>query len=186
LSWVRAPSATPNIKKPHYLGLFLCFEQARVFIDTIVNHLLKKIVTMRFNPRLLITTVIMFGASSAMANGEVTYKQVCMACHGAGVAGAPKVGDKAKWAPLIKEGQVHITSDGYSGVRAMPAKGGKPDLSVEQFASAVVYMAISLAHHGRTPTLKHWQSSMKKLKNVRRNQPRNSYFTPSSLMKVNH
>ena len=96
---------------------------------------------MRFNPRLLITTVIMFGASSAMANGEVTYKQVCMACHGAGVAGAPKVGDKAKWAPLIKEGQVHITSDGYSGVRAMPAKGGKPDLSVEQFASAVVYMA---------------------------------------------
>ncbi len=96
---------------------------------------------MRFNPRLLITTVIMFGASSAIANGEVTYKQVCMACHGAGVAGAPKVGDKAKWAPLIKEGQVHITSDGYSGVRAMPAKGGKPDLSVEQFASAVVYMA---------------------------------------------
>lgn len=96
---------------------------------------------MRFNPRLLITTVIMFGASSAMANGEVTYKQVCMACHGAGVAGAPKVGDKAKWASLIKEGQVHITSDGYSGVRAMPAKGGKPDLSVEQFASAVVYMA---------------------------------------------
>ncbi len=96
---------------------------------------------MRFNPRLVITTVIMFGASSAIANGEVTYKQVCMACHGAGVAGAPKVGDKAKWAPLIKEGQVHITSDGYSGVRAMPAKGGKPDLSVEQFASAVVYMA---------------------------------------------
>ncbi len=96
---------------------------------------------MRFNPRLVITTVIMFGASSAIANGEVTYKQVCMACHGAGVAGAPKIGDKAKWAPLIKEGQVHITSDGYSGVRAMPAKGGKPDLSVEQFASAVVYMA---------------------------------------------
>ena len=96
---------------------------------------------MRFNHRLLITSVMMFGASSTMANGEATYKQVCMTCHGAGVAGAPKVGDKAKWAPLIKEGQVHITSDGYSGVRAMPAKGGKPDLSVEQFASAVVYMA---------------------------------------------
>jgi hypothetical protein len=72
---------------------------------------------MRFNPRLLITTVIMFGASSAMANGEVTYKQVCMACHGAGVAGAPKVGDKAKWAPLIKEGQATLTAHGYVGVR---------------------------------------------------------------------
>ena len=89
----------------------------------------------------LVSILSIFNVTLAYANGEATYKQVCFSCHGAGVAGAPKVGDKAKWAPLIKEGQIHITSDGYSGVRAMPAKGGKPDLSVEQFASAVVYMA---------------------------------------------
>jgi len=89
----------------------------------------------------LVSILSIFNVTLAHANGEATYKQVCFSCHGAGVAGAPKVGDKAKWAPLIKEGQIHITSDGYSGVRTMPAKGGKPDLSVEQFASAVVYMA---------------------------------------------
>ena len=89
----------------------------------------------------LVSILSIFNVTLAHANGEATYKQVCFSCHGAGVAGAPKVGDKAKWAPLIKEGQIHITSDGYSGVRAMPAKGGKPDLSVEQFAFAVVYMA---------------------------------------------
>lgn len=106
---------------------------------------------MRFNPRLLITTVIMFGASSAMANGEVTYKQVCMACHGAGVAGAPKVGDKAKWAPLIKEGQATLTAHGYVGVRGMPPKGGKPDLTLEKFSEAVVYMANQSGGAWKTP-----------------------------------
>ena len=75
-----------------------------------------------------------------MANGEATYKQVCMSCHSSGVAGAPKVGDKAKWAPLIKEGQAILTAHGYVGIRGMPAKGGKPDLSVDHFAKALVYM----------------------------------------------
>jgi hypothetical protein len=42
---------------------------------------------------------------------------------------------------LIKEGQAVLTAHGYVGVRGMPPKGGKPDLSVEGFASAVVYMA---------------------------------------------
>jgi len=50
-----------------------------------------------------------------------------MACHTSGVAGAPKLGDKAKWAPLIKEGQTILTAHGYVGIRAMPAKGGKSD-----------------------------------------------------------
>lgn len=85
--------------------------------------------------------VMAFGfASSVFANSEATYKQVCMSCHSSGVAGAPKVGDKPKWAPLIKEGQTILTAHGYVGVRGMPAKGGKPDLSVENFASALVYM----------------------------------------------
>jgi mono/diheme cytochrome c family protein len=87
--------------------------------------------------------VIMFSTllpNIVMANGETTYKQVCMACHSSGVAGAPKLGDKAKWAPLIKEGQAILTAHGYVGIRGMPAKGGKSDLSVENFAKALVYM----------------------------------------------
>ena len=72
--------------------------------------------------------------------GENTYKQVCAACHGAGVLNAPKFGDKAKWAPLIAEGQVTLTAHAYVGVRAMPPKGGNPNLSIEGFSDSLVYM----------------------------------------------
>ena len=90
---------------------------------------------------LLVSVLSILNVSLVYANGEATYKQVCISCHGAGVAGAPKVGDKAKWAPLIKEGQVTLTAHGYVGVRGMPPKGGKPDPSLAQFSDAVVYMA---------------------------------------------
>lgn len=81
-----------------------------------------------------------FTLNTHAATGENTYKQVCASCHQTGVAGAPKVGDKGKWAPLIKEGAIELTAHGYVGVRGMPAKGGKPDLSVNDFAAALVYM----------------------------------------------
>ena len=72
--------------------------------------------------------------------GESTYKSVCASCHSAGVANAPKLGDQKKWGALIREGQAVLTAHGYVGIRGMPAKGGKPDLSVEDFADAVAYM----------------------------------------------
>jgi len=72
--------------------------------------------------------------------GAKTYKAVCAVCHASGIANAPKLGDKNVWKPLIEEGQVIITAHGYVGVRAMPPKGGKADLSVEQFAEALNYM----------------------------------------------
>ena len=83
---------------------------------------------------------LIFYTQSAFATGENTYKQVCAVCHQMGVAGAPKVGDKAKWAPLIKEGQAQLTAHAYVGVRGMPAKGGKADLSVADFAASLVFM----------------------------------------------
>jgi cytochrome c5 len=131
-------------------GFFYFPEQMSVFIGTIAIHSLKK-VTMKFKSSLLIASIMMVGTSSAMANGEAIYKQVCMACHGAGVAGAPKVGDKAKWAPLIKEGQATLTAHGYVGVRGMPPKGGKPDLTLEKFSEAVVYMANQSGGSWKTP-----------------------------------
>jgi cytochrome c5 len=73
--------------------------------------------------------------------GEETYKTTCANCHAKGLAGAPETGDKKAWAKLIKEGQVGLTADGYSGVRAMPPKGGRPELTVADFAATVVYMA---------------------------------------------
>ena len=91
---------------------------------------------------------LFFLPTSAWANSaENTYKTVCAVCHAAGVAGAPKLGDKTKWAPLIKEGQVQLTAHGYVGIRGMPAKGGKSDLSVQDFAASVVYMVKRIKLH---------------------------------------
>ena len=82
----------------------------------------------------------MLVASSAMAAGEDTYKAVCANCHAKAFANSPQVGDKAKWAPLIAEGQVILTAHGYVGVRAMPPKGGQADLSVADFSAALNHM----------------------------------------------
>lgn len=74
-------------------------------------------------------------------SGEEVYKEVCFACHATGVQNAPKFGDKAAWSPLFKEGQHIVTAHGWVGQRAMPPRGGKTDLSLEEFGRAVAYMA---------------------------------------------
>lgn len=91
----------------------------------------------------------------AMAqSGENTYKQVCVSCHGTGVLNAPKFGDKAKWAPLIAEGQVTLTAHAYFGVRQMPPKGGNPNLSIEGFSDALVYMVNNSGGNWKSPDAK--------------------------------
>ena len=96
----------------------------------------------------------MFSQIANAQSGENTYKQVCASCHGAGVLNAPKLGDKAKWASLIAEGQVTLTAHGYVGVRAMPAKGGNPNLSIEGFADALVYMVNNSGGNWKSPDAK--------------------------------
>jgi cytochrome c5 len=80
--------------------------------------------------------------------GDQVYQQVCTACHGAGIAGAPKTGDKAAWAPRIAQGMdtLHKHSlEGYTGKSGvMPAKGGRVDLSDQSVMNAVDHM-VSLA-----------------------------------------
>ena len=80
-------------------------------------------------------------AGGAAKTGEEVYTTVCTACHGAGVAGAPKMGDAAAWGKLIAEGQKRLVADAMKGVRGMPPKGGNPALSDYEFERAVVYMA---------------------------------------------
>ncbi|BAV33150.1 cytochrome C [Sulfuricaulis limicola] len=79
-----------------------------------------------------------------LAKGEATYKQTCFACHAAGVAGAPKLGDKAAWAPRIAQGMdtLHMHSlKGFQGKAGMmPAKGGNTTLSDADVMAAVDYM----------------------------------------------
>src|SRR3989442_1355778 len=85
-----------------------------------------------------------FSAASAAAGsrtGEQVYKAVYATCHQTGVAGAPKLGDKAAWAPRIKEGLNELVGEAIKGVRAMPPRGGDPSLTDEEVARAVVYMS---------------------------------------------
>ena len=71
--------------------------------------------------------------------GEALYKQACVACHAAGVAGSPKFGDKAAWAPRIKTGLDMLTTSVIKGKGAMPPKGGSA-ASDADIRSAVEYM----------------------------------------------
>ena len=98
------------------------------------------------------------GTAPAWASGESTYKAVCASCHGQAYPKAPQLGNKAQWAPLIREGQVTLTAHGYVGVRGMPAKGGQPDLTLEAFAEAVNHMVNQSGGNWKTPDAKTLQA----------------------------
>jgi cytochrome c5 len=78
------------------------------------------------------------------ADGAETYTQVCAGCHAAGVAGAPKSGDKGAWAARVAQGQETLyrhAIEGYKGAAGyMPAKGGRADLTDELVKQAVDHM----------------------------------------------
>ncbi|PND33442.1 cytochrome c5 family protein, partial [Achromobacter pulmonis] len=80
-------------------------------------------------------------APKVFKTGEQVFAAVCTACHTAGVAGAPKVGDNGAWAPFIKAGYDAMLNVALHGKGGMPAKGGNPALSDYEVARAVVYMA---------------------------------------------
>lgn len=80
-------------------------------------------------------------APKVFKTGEQVFAAVCTACHTAGVAGAPKVGDNGAWAPFIKAGYDAMLNVALHGKGGMPAKGGNPTLSDYEVARAVVYMA---------------------------------------------
>lgn len=80
-------------------------------------------------------------APKVFKTGQQVFESTCTACHTAGVAGAPKIGDKAAWAPLIKSGYDAMLKIALHGKGAMPPKGGNPSLSDFEIERAVVYMA---------------------------------------------
>jgi cytochrome c5 len=92
-------------------------------------------------------TVVMADASAPKGNlsGEQVFQSLCKTCHEAGIAGAPKVGDKAAWAPSIKKGYETLVQHAINGFqeagKVMPPKGGNPDLADVEVQRAVVYMA---------------------------------------------
>lgn len=80
-------------------------------------------------------------ASSEERTGEQVYAATCSACHTAGVAGAPKLGDAAAWGPLIEKGFDTLLTNAINGINAMPPRGGNPNLSDLEVARAVAHLA---------------------------------------------
>ena len=74
-------------------------------------------------------------------SGEDMNKAVCSACHGTGVAGAPKTGDKSAWAPRIALGLDGLVKSAMAGKNAMPPKGGAADATEEEIKRAIVFLA---------------------------------------------
>jgi cytochrome c5 len=78
-------------------------------------------------------------------SGPQVYNAACIACHGGGIAGAPKTGDAAAWGPRIAQGMDTLNSNAINGLQGeagfMPAKGGRADLSDEEIIAAVQYLA---------------------------------------------
>ena len=82
--------------------------------------------------------------ASGADKGKATYDSSCGVCHGAGIAGAPKFGDKAAWGPRIAQGNDTLYTHALKGFQGkagmMPAKGGNAGLADADVKAAVDYM----------------------------------------------
>lgn len=72
--------------------------------------------------------------------GKNRYEQTCKLCHESGLAGAPKFGDKADWAPRISQGTETLYNYAIHGLKAMPPKGGCSTCSDDEIKKTVDYM----------------------------------------------
>ena len=77
---------------------------------------------------------------AAAVDGQKVYQAACQACHAAGVAGAPKLGDKEAWAPRIAKGEDALFASVNNGLNAMPPKGACMSCSEDDLRAAVEYM----------------------------------------------
>jgi cytochrome c5 len=79
-------------------------------------------------------------AANVPTTGEQAFTQVCSACHGTGINGAPKIGDHAAWAPRIAQGKETLYKDAIAGKGNMPPKGGTnwPDATIRMTVDYMV------------------------------------------------
>jgi len=80
------------------------------------------------------------GEDDGGAIGKEVYMKSCVACHAAGVAGAPKLGDKAAWAPRIATGMDALLNSAINGKNVMPPRGTCASCSDDELKAAIEYM----------------------------------------------
>lgn len=97
-------------------------------------------VNQRILPVAQVSIATASGGAGVERTGEQLYQATCVACHGTGAAGAPKLGDNAAWGPRLKLGLSGLLKSAIMGKNAMPPKGGS-DATETELAHAIVYMA---------------------------------------------
>ena len=88
----------------------------------------------------IFTCLMMATSGAVIADGAATYQKACVACHMTGAAGAPKLEDKAAWAPRIAQGKDALYNAVLKGKGAMPPKAGQTQLSDDEIKAAVDYI----------------------------------------------
>jgi cytochrome c5 len=79
-------------------------------------------------------------AKPVTRTGEQVVNAQCIKCHGTGVGGAPKIGDRAAWTPRISRGLDAVVASAIHGHGGMPARGGMADATDAEIRAAVLYM----------------------------------------------
>ncbi len=128
-----------------------------VSLASSIAHGEKKIDAEAINSRILpiakVELAAAGGAAAAERTGEQLYAGACVACHGSGAAGAPKLGDNAAWEPRLGLGLDGLLKSAIKGKNAMPPKGGA-DASDLELARAIVYLANASGGKLKEPTAK--------------------------------
>ena len=116
-------------------------------------------VTARLKP--VAGEAVVSAGGSVAKSGEDIVKEVCGACHQAGVANAPKLGDKAAWAPRLKLGMNGLLQSVVKGKGAMAARAGT-SLTDQELSSAIVFMANQAGGNLKEPAARPAASEKKK------------------------
>jgi c(7)-type cytochrome triheme protein len=101
---------------------------------------MKKLIVLRTLLATVAVCLLSTGVAAVDLHGKAIYDATCAACHNAGVAGAPKLGDANAWAPRIKTGMQALFASATKGKNAMPARGGNPKLGDKDIQAAINYM----------------------------------------------
>ena len=104
------------------------------------GDLSEEAIAKRIQPMAQVALATAAGGEKAVQSSEAVYKATCAACHDSGVAGSPKLGDKATWGPRIGVGLEKLAASGIKGKGAMPPKGGA-DISDADFTRVVAWLA---------------------------------------------
>lgn len=94
------------------------------------------------------------GAAQAQPNersGKEVVESLCVACHGTGANGAPKIGDQQAWAKRASQGLTGLTRSALNGIRKMPPHGGNPNLTDSEIERAITYMVNRSGGHWTEP-----------------------------------